>query len=207
MTLAFLSYGARIGEFDMARRMILSAQRWMPGINIVHQTDSKTPIIYGADKMLALARNDDGEELFGDYRARHFCALDDSPVIHVDSDVIFQADVRDLFEHDFDVALTERSEMAPGGVVSKYIGGFILSRCSEFWRDVRDIVAVQPGFLREWWGIQLAVDQVADSGKYKILSLPERVYNRAPRDPQDIDGAVILHYRGERKHWMMARAE
>lgn len=207
ITLAFLSYGTRAGDFEMARRMIQSALRWMPSLIILHQTDDKTPVMPGANKWAPLARLHGGEELFGDYRARQLCALGDEPVIIVDTDIIFQADVRDLFEQDFDVALTERSEMEAGGVISKYIGGFMLSRSRAFWNDVAEVVANQPGPLREWWGIQLAMDEVVARGTHKVLTLPERIFNRAPRDPDDTQGAAVLHYRGERKKWMLERAE
>lgn len=196
--LYFLQYGSRAEDIALAKLMLESARKVMPDMRCFHQRDPQTTPL--SEHHVPFNR---GDMLFSEYRALHESEANYAPAIFTDVDVIFREDIRPLFERDFDVALTVRGETDPLSGIQKYVCGIAYSKCPEFWHDVRQVVDNQPGPLRQWWGNQIAVNQVAESGKYKILDLNEREYNRAPRDPFDLAGAKVLHYRGPRKQWLL----
>ena len=205
MKLVFLAYGYRPGEAEMAAKMISSARAVMPGLTIVQATDLETPLYDGADcaqRLPRLIRPGFDRETFCEFRHRHDLACGDEETILCDTDIVFKSDVRDLFAKPFDVALTVREPGDKLAHLQKHVGGFILSRRAEFWRQVLAIVYTQPDILRSWYGRQSAIDTVAASGLFRVMTLPERIYNRAPRDPGDVAGAAVLHYRGPRKAWL-----
>lgn len=202
MKLCFLQYGNRGEDQQLARIMLDSVSSSLTNCNrefgileVLHFTDNSTISPFRQSIPYA-------DDMFGTYYAKHLSRLDDDPTIIADVDVIFKSDIRDLFQEKFDVALTLREGWYDGCGKTKYIGGFMLSRCGEYWKRVRDIVNQMPGPLRAWMGIQMALEIAARD--FHVWDLPEAVYNYAPKSADDpCDGARVVHYRGTRKYWML----
>jgi hypothetical protein len=122
-------------------------------------------------------------------------------VLLLDTDILVQRDVQDVFDEDFDVAMCPRKHTNPEGV---YNGGVMFSRCPAFFAEcVRKMDEDATGYGYTLGGEQIVMNRVAATGKWKIKDLPLDVYNWSPKlhhmeNPQ----AAIVHYKGERKRWM-----
>ena len=128
----------------------------------------------------------------------------------VDTDIIAKRDVRDVWERDFDVALTLRgegelydSDGTDRGSNMLFNTGVMFSRGCEFWIECYNWLAGQEGALQNWYGDQRAVHEVAHRGHYKVLALKCEDFNWAPNSRNDTSQARFFHYKGGiRKKWM-----
>lgn len=129
-------------------------------------------------------------ELWMRDRIHAICELADDELLSLDLDVIVRRDVREVFDHDFDVAMHARTDKR-----HRYNSGVIFSRSKAFWNDCKSVVESLPIAQQKWGGDQLAVNLVAPD--YRVYDLPER-YNARPGDAD----ASIVHYKGPLKKWM-----
>ena len=125
--------------------------------------------------------------------------------LFVDSDIVIQKDVRDVFKDEFEIAVTDRVgsawEHSPDVKDMPYNMGVTFSRCPEFWGRVAKILEEAPEALREWCGDQLVVCQLQQHYKTKVL--PGQVYNFTPfKRGEDRSHAAIVHWKGPRKEWI-----
>jgi hypothetical protein len=199
---AFLQVG---DDLRLATLMAASAKRL--GYALVQMTDERTPAVASADEVLRLPW--DGERLMT-YRLAHLAALD-GPALIVDTDVLFMRDVQHVWDRPFDVALTRRTGPAldPNGVdlaeVMPYNTGVMFSRSQAFWRRCHELCRGFPEEVQRWFGDQYAVRFAA--ADFSVLELPVDPYNYSPATPEeDVAQRYIVHYKGERKAWMLAQA-
>jgi len=151
---------------DIAEYAIAAARKAMPQAEIWHLTTLDGPEL-SADKCLRV----DVQGEFA-YRQAVISSYLLGDVLFLDVDVVLREDVSDVFERDFDVAVT--TDMRPGAPGIKYNGGVIFSRCPEYWKDIAEAgkgmdFYKTPG---DWEPIERARGAVADSGKFKLLVLP-----------------------------------
>ena len=203
MIVAFLLVGEE--QMPLAERMVASVRRVMRTVPIIQMRDEKTPEVPGIYASKVIPWN--GAHLMT-YRLQHLAEMRREDMMIVDTDVIVQQDMRRVFGSPFDVALTKREGpiLDPQGIdiakLMPYNTGVMFSKCPAFWRDCYEWCSNAPEPIQKWWGDQLAVKTIAPS--YRVRELPCDIYNYSPNHPdEDISGRAVLHYKGNRKDWML----
>ena len=186
-------------NWAMARLLVESAKRAMPGVEVWQLTDGDCPKVAGIDGCLrvsgrmpmAVRRMTAHSMLHGEW-------------LFVDTDVVIQKDVRHVFESPFLVAVTDRVgsiwEHSPDVKDMPYNMGVTFSRSPEFWAEAKERLLKLDPQLQQWCGDQLVVCAMAKEKLAKVL--PGHIYNFTPgtRD-EDRSHAAIVHYKGSRKAW------
>lgn len=180
----------------IAKHLIASVRATMPGVEIVHLTDDKTPAMcearrIGGDLPMAVRRITHHAELEGDW-------------LFIDTDCIVIKDVRHVFDEDFSIAVTDRKgsiwEKSPYGMVMPYNMGVTFSCGPEFWGLVLKYLKTLPAQYQQWEGDQRVVCELIRAG-HPARVLPGRVYNFTPEKLGDsLEHAAIVHAKGPRKH-------
>lgn len=220
MRVAFLHVKAPGGDDVLPSIMARSVRNAMPQANIVQMSDRKTPIVLFANEIWRddytyrdLCKLEMGTIIPAGlmvFRMRMLAKLDDEPTIILDTDTFVQKDLSSVFDDEFDIALTERSEVIErdsGENIAKrmpFNTGVMFSRSGQFWKDcLAEVWAMQEG-EKNWTGDQLAV--VAVASRYKLKRLPVDPWNYSPisRD-DDVSDKYVVHYKGPRKKWMVDR--
>lgn len=143
-----------------------------------------------------------------EFRMHHFASYEHSEAMFLDLDTVVQADVWDVFDDDFDVALTTREKkiVYEGKDVSgamPYNTGVMFSRGTAFWRRVCELMTPLPIDDRNWFGEQIVIGKLAKSGEFKVKEIPGADYNYTPKkQDEDVFTRYIVHYKGNRKDWM-----
>ena len=183
----------------MAKLMLASAKKHMPGLKLYHLTDADTealaePIRIPEALPLAVKRTQFYAQLMGDW-------------LYVDTDILFTRDVRDIFDKEFDLAFAKRNEVNDYARAMPYNLGVVFSRNHRFWADILQAVKDLPPKLQEWDGLQLASGWYATRKwcPYKILELPGE-YNYTPKSKdEDVSDKAIVHYKGLKpKEWLQS---
>ncbi len=204
MIVAFYHAAPRVTpHVQLAERLIASVRQAMPGVSIYHFTDADTRSIDGVDVCLrhaalmppALARVQqyatvDGEWLF------------------VDTDVIVQRDVRDVFSKPFDVAVaTREGTLKPSEVGTSFMArmpynfGAVFSRSAAFWRSAYERMLDYSAKRQAFMGDQQALNDTIATGLFNVTVLPNG-YNYPPfAKDEDVRDKPILHMKGARKAW------
>lgn len=187
-------------HLDMAKYLIRSVRKSMPGVEIVHLTNGECPKHPEADDVrrvsglpMAVTRITHHAELAGDW-------------LFIDTDCLVIKDVRSVFRRDFEIGLTDRKgsiwEKTPYGMVMPYNMGVTFSRGQEFWEKVLHYLKTLPAKFQEWEGDQRVVCEMVAAG-YPARILPGKVYNFTPESRGDsTEHASILHLKGPRKLWI-----
>lgn len=193
--------------------MVRSVRAAMPGVRVVQFTDETSSAVTGVDvQRLSPAP-------LSLHRARHFANVA-GDWLFLDTDVIVQRSVADVFDSPFDIAVADRNwtktakgEYRAGGqpdYVARYPynAGVIFSRSSAFWQDVVRYLTTHRELQLSWTGDQLALCELAKSDRYTVKVLPGMIYNFPPEgahDP-DLNNAAIAHYKGkQRKPFLLQR--
>jgi hypothetical protein len=151
---------------------------------------------------------------------RNFLLQNQGHVLFLDSDILVQADLTDIFRHPFDAALTYRHEMR--WPINAGVVGFhaerpkqrvdFMDRCIHIYRTKYSHAGAWGGdqdALREMVaGVDLRQDDVfhARTNGFDILFLPCAHYNFSTSDEAmdgDYPDKAILHYKGRRKYAML----
>lgn len=208
MTLGFYTvFRKDPSHFLMARRMLLSARAVMPGVEVVQLTDEKTPAVPGVNRV---NRRPHGRML--ERRLEHYASCQGEWLL-LDTDVIVQRDVRDIFERAFDVALTDRewSHVSQSDEFMRempFNTGVAFSRSPAFWQAVletwRGLTTEQQN---DWMSEQRAVAHVVRTDTFTVCVLPGMVYNYPPTTETDVGlkDAALVHFKGARKQMMLDR--
>ena len=212
MDVCFLHIG---GDCALPELMVKSVHLAMPDAHIVQFSDLDTPRVAGAHDVIR--RSVSLDELMI-ARLDHLAEFAHREAIFLDTDIIVRRDLREVFALPFDVALTRRyGELAlaaddpygrhfPSGNVIDYMpynAGVMFSRTQDFWIACREACEHMHPDFRRWYGDQIALKAVADTGEYAVFELAAHILNYSPAHPQDIpDTALVLHYKGARKAWM-----
>jgi hypothetical protein len=200
----FVSCPEESVHWQIAKSMIASAKEVMPDVPIVQLTDDKTPELEGVSAVARIP----GKMPMAIRRMKHHASCIGDWVF-VDTDVIFQKDVSDVFEESFDVALTDRVGTYMHGTEyakqQPYNMGVTFSRNTDFWKLVLDKLLEFPDKYQEWEGDQMVVCALAENQKtpFDIVIIPGKTYNFTPKTKEeDCSHAAIVHYKGEKKSWI-----
>lgn len=190
--------------------MVASVRSVMPGAEIVQMSDPATPRVPGVDTVVR--REWDGMKVT-QFRLAHMAELDRPAAIFIDPDVVVQRPLDHVFEQPFEVALTVRHEPLRDldgvdiAALMPYNMGVSFSRQPRFWAAARDYCGQLPDDAHNnWYGDQLALKHVVDTGAFHVLELPCEQYNYSPRtEEEDVGERYVVHYKGMRKDWMRRR--
>jgi hypothetical protein len=201
MRVVFIQYGP---DIQYAQLMVNSVKKL--GYHITQLSCPQAPKVNGANEVIRRPMKE-GRMLF---RAR-FLADQQPPYVMLDTDMIVARDISEGFGGD--VALTWRAKHM---VLSKdekeplrmpYNGGVIFVQNQSFMEDCLEEMERMPPKRQDWYGDQLALVKVAESGKYKVKELRDETWNFCPDSRgHDIPNVKIYHYKGWRKPFMAARA-
>jgi hypothetical protein len=206
MTLGFFTvFRKDPRHYLMARRLIGSARHSMPTVEIVQFTDETSPEVPGVDRV---SRKPHGRML--ERRLEHYASCEGNWLL-VDSDVILQRDVRDVFNEPFDVALTDRQWShikQPESMMldMPFNTGVCFSRSPDFWRAVLMIWrSYTPEQQKDWLSEQRAVADVVRRDVFTVCVLPGMTYNYPPSSETDegLKDAALVHFKGARKNWVV----
>jgi hypothetical protein len=94
----------------------------------------------------------------------------------------------------------------PKPIKMPYNGGVLFVQNQEFMKACYEEMLKQPPKFQDWYGDQIALRDVVDSGRFDIKQLTDPVWNFVPDSAgHDILGVRIYHYKGIRKEMMPAR--
>jgi hypothetical protein len=191
---------------DMAQSLIQSAKQHMPDVEIYHLTDGITrspegvtgTIRIGGSLPMAVRRVSLHEQCQGDW-------------LFVDTDIIFRRSVEEVFADPFDVALTDRdgtiTNEADYARIMPYNIGVVFSRSPDFWTMIKGYLVQMPEAYQQWEGDQRVVCELMKHNHgFNVKILPGSKYNYPPKSADDKHDASILHYKGQRKKWLIKEA-
>ena len=191
---------------DMAQSLIRSAKLHMPDVEIYHLTDGFTrspegvtgTIRIGGDLPMAVRRVSLHEKCEGDW-------------LFVDTDIVFRHSVEAVFDEPFDIALTDRDGTITNesgyAQIMPYNIGVVFSRSPEFWTMVKGYLVQLPVAYQQWEGDQRIVCELMKHNHgFNVKILPGIKYNYPPKSADDRQDASILHYKGNRKKWLLQEA-
>lgn len=193
---------------DLARIMVASVRKMMPGVKVFMVTDKDTPAIEGIEPARV---STDGYAEFIPWVC-HACSLFDGEVLYLDSDVVVMRDLRPILNVPGDLIVPNRGPKIVDGHMQPFIFGCVAYRSAAIWEEIRDRVLKMAPKERAWYGSQIAVfemwmEEQNGRGKWQIVSIPRDTYNYTPKDAQEVpDDKWVLHYKGrKRKAWMLER--
>ena len=192
-----------------AKALAASVRSVMPGVRVVQFTDEQTADVPGAHEVRRLPA-----EPLALLRLKHQAAVK-GEWLFVDSDVIVQRDVRDVFTLKFDIALVNRQWphlKAAAGFSERmpFNTGVVFSRSHKFWGKAYERLQTMPEGLQDWMGDQQVICDMVGSSRFKFWFLKGTRYNLPPsleaEDDPLVRKAHIVHYKGpERKALLLAR--
>lgn len=188
-------------HWEVAKTLISSCRKNMPGVEIVQLTDDKTPAHEGV-QVIRL-----GGEMPMAVRRMSLHAMLGGEWLFIDTDCIVRKDVRHVFDDkDFGVALTDRKGSLVGqneyGKKMPWNIGVVFSRDPEFWGEVVRNLVTLPTRLQQWEGDQLVVAEMVKAG-WPVKEIPGRIYNFTPEQGHEsVDHASIVHFKWRRKEWI-----
>ncbi len=221
MTVGFLHVETNRKSAEMGRRcaeaLIQSVEATMPDVAVVQFTDETTPPVAGAFEVIrskrrpmAIMRFWHQSKVKGDW-------------LFVDTDVVFQSDVRSVFEKKFDIAVTVRDwpHLKRAGGFSErmpFNAGVVFSRSRKFWGKAYKRLLTMPVEFHDFMGHQQVICELVTEKAVKVAyvkgsryNCPPYVENGRPGGDPDLSAemvqkAAILHYKGpERKALLMQR--
>ncbi len=204
-----------------AEALVASVRKVMRGVPVVQFSDRKTHRVDGVDAVSRAA-----SAPLAVLRLAHQAAVD-GEWLFVDTDVLFQQDVRSVFDaREFEVAVTTRNwphlQTAVGFTDRMPINaGVVFSRSQAFWQDAVQLLSTMSTQDQSFMGHQQVIADLAASGRYRVALLNGARYNLPPY-VSDKNGlfdeakakmsrkltasAAILHFKGKRKELMLRRA-
>lgn len=190
---------------DMAKIMIASVRRAMPGAQIWQIAELKTPRLPGVDAIVR--RPFDGfwipwlcDALAQDIEAPR--------VLYVDTDIVMRKDCSALFNVPADIVLTNRGPKVVADRQQPFLFGCVAYQNRAIWAEIAKRVRAMGDDDKHWWGSQVVafdlwMEQEHGSTAWKIVSVPCATYNYVPKNADDVpDEAWVIHYKGKRKLWM-----
>lgn len=195
MKLAFLHVGQ---DPELAYKMVASVRKFAD-CEALQLTDMETPAMDGCTP---IRRDYDGENMTV-FKLEHLANLDGELLI-LDTDLLVKRDITNIFQFDFDVALTWRDGpiwAEDGTDITKLMPintGVMFSRSQRFWQVCFEWAKEHPG---GWYSDQLAVS--AQWRRFNVLRLNCDNFNYTPNSKsEDVSSRYVVHYKGKRKAWM-----
>ena len=185
-----------------ANLMLESVRKWMPNVDCLQLTDNDTPALNGC----IVIRRDWVHDNPMIFKMSHLNQLT-GDILVLDTDVIVQKCMRDVFKFDFDMALTWRDGPIydPDGLdltkIMPYNCGVMFQRSPEFWTEC---LRWCRGRKVGWYADQLAVAAIAPH--FDILKLHCDNFNYTPKSAdEDLSTRHAVHYKGTKRHLMDKR--
>jgi hypothetical protein len=197
----FVQYG--FGNVGLAAMMVESCLKL--GYEVWQLSDEKAPRVSGIDRLIREPMKE-GRML---YRARVLSQIE-APYVMLDTDMIVARDISDGFGGDAAVTWRAKHNVwvdgEPKPIKMPYNGGVLFVQNQDFMKACYEEMLRQPAKFQDWYGDQIALRDVVDSGKFEIKKLTDPVWNFVPDSAgHDTLGVRIYHYKGIRKEWMPAR--
>lgn len=168
------------------------------GYEVVQLADEVAPEIDGVAKVLREPMN--GRRAMV-YRMDRLAGLDIPEYVSLDVDQVVMGDISDGFSREHDASLFWRPNKEDVKMI--YNAGLIFVRNRDFVREVAALVRTMGPKEQDWFGDQLALQQVAEGGRYKIKELREARWNYKPAfKGERRNNILIYHCKGNRKDWM-----
>jgi hypothetical protein len=175
---------------EFAGLFVRAARRF--DFEIVQMTDSQTQEIKGVDSVFRHPM----EEL-GPWYLDAMEAFPADQFLRVDYDILFRADVSDVFDDDFDIAVAKEPKI---GVMNN---GVVFVKDKAIFADARQ--QYEKTSRDNWSDIQVAMSMSIDSGKFSVKKLPADVFNcfyKREWGKTLPDTAKLVHFKGSRKDVM-----
>lgn len=197
--------------YACARALVRSARAVMPGVPVIQFTDEESPSVCGIDEVVRMPR-----ERMARLRMRHHGNVT-GDWLFVDTDVLFQRDVRDVFDKGFDLAVADREwdhvRPAAGFTARMPINmGVVFSRSPAFWAECHARLKELPKGKQRWMGDQEVFCEILAEDRYSVRHLPGAIYNFPPAIDADDDcisgleqEAAIVHFKGPQRKPLMLR--
>ena len=205
ITVVFCLQGAHSAfpAMPIANLMIASVRRSMPHARIVQLSNLEFPRAEGVDDIFRHPNRGDFARWAYEAIIGFMQTCDDS-IIQLGTDMVMMHDVSGVFDDDFTIAASPypkrtRTDGAycGDGVFWKFPA---IDAVSDMLAQYNGAILIQDG----WEGYQTAMLRTVQSGAFKFKSLDFDTYNRTPDEPNtDLTGAAIVHYRGNRKSFML----
>lgn len=210
---------------EMISMLFASARRFHPGsVTTVLTTPTTNLSALGPD-IVRLDFDVNAETIMRDRMACQLSMLRDydfkTPVVLLDSDILINAPLTDVFSQDFDVGLTwRRLEQMPfnGGVI--FLNNRNKETAANFLGNVYQVFLERHAHRAKWYGDQTAIqdyldvplDQVErgvslDKDDCRFAFFPCDTYNYSPDNLASeillpLEDKAILHFKGARKALM-----
>lgn len=193
--------------YACARALVRSVREVMAGVEVVQFTDDDSPTVEGVDRTCRLP-----EEPMARLRMRHHATVT-GDWLFVDTDVLFQRDVRDVFKNAFDLAVADRDwdHVKPAAGFTERMPfnmGVVFSRTPAFWAECLARLKELPKPKQRWMGDQEVFCDILSEQRYRVALLPGAIYNYPPslsgHDAIEAS-AAILHFKGERRKPLMLK--
>lgn len=181
----------------LATMCVESIRHHHPLSHIVHMTDDTTPALPEVDEVWRSTKLYPGEPWYMHEYVSMLASMDKTPTAIVGSDTLMCKPVDDVWQHEFDMALTWR----PNHPAMPYNMGITFCRNPAFFGGMLARMDADPK-LCEWMGDQKALALEAASGKWKIHELQCTEWNNSDMNDRTIPKARMLHYKGIRKEYM-----
>lgn len=197
MKVGFLHVGS-----DIRLPWIMTRSCLAQGYELIQMTDNETPAIDGCK----VVRMPWDKTRLMTYRLRHLAELSAPDLCVLDTDTVVLKDLSDVWG-DWDLALTKRGptiSVGSGYDVSKgmpYNIGVMFVRNPKVWDYALNYCLRLPYEQQTWWGDQLAMK--AASEVFRLHELDGKEWNRTPRNELDVPDVRVMHYKGQRKAWML----
>lgn len=192
----------------MADMLIRSIRKVMPDVPIYQLTNGTSPQIMGVDHVRRIDQTLPMAVLCVEHYRR--CEGD---WLLLDTDILVQEDVRDVFNDSFDLAVADREGCLVDGESEldlikemPYNIGVMFSRSSAFWQRVLETMIPMDDKKKHWMGNQYAACDVILSGEFAVKFIPGRRYNCPPLNLEDrCAEAAIIHFKGNMRKQMMLK--
>lgn len=133
--------------------------------------------------------------------------------VFIDPDVLLVRPIEEVFEQDFDIAVTVRDvKSSPVNTGVVFVKPNNKEALIEFFERMRQHARGYPFNKQRWFSDQMAVNDLINDTSLKVLKLPCELYNASPcieQTPEKIERnnkmaaeARILHFKGYRKNMM-----
>jgi hypothetical protein len=200
MRLAFLHFGGV--SPDLAEVMVTSVREHMPHATIVQLTDTSSDALEFVDEVRRLK-----DQPYVDLLMEHMKTLPE-PYIRIDYDMVLQGDLSHILDGEQDFAVNLHGDpFMQAHVFGKTFPYAACvfganSRSTDFAHDLQ--THHRRTNRDDWMGFVASANEVLGADKYKIRSLAGEIYNYPPAHIEDKPAkALVIHYKGTRKHWMV----
>lgn len=183
--------------------MVKSVRETMPEQEILLLTDESTAIFHHVNAVLRIPKTTG--LMTWRLKCHQVAHSVSDEILFIEPDVRLKADVMDVFDKAFDVAVTSREHevlLDNKKINTPFTLGMTFSRSQDFWREAKLFCQTLDEKDQDWFGDIMAIAHVVQDGKFNVEVLDGAIYNHVVNDPDKPTNAKALHYKGKRKVWL-----